>query len=53
MKKAIYSVLLLSFSNILFMGCSSHKEESPSHRSDDVLWQQYRSDKAVKSLDEE
>lgn len=53
MKKAIFTLLLLSFSSILFLGCSTHEEEQPSHRNDDNLWQQYRSDKAVKSLDEE
>lgn len=53
MKKFILIALLLPLSSLIFLGCSSHKEKTPSHRSDDVLWQQYQSDKAIKSLDEE
>ena len=52
MRKHIYTLLLLSIVGTFFSACSSHKEEAPSHRSDDNLWQQYRSDEAVKSLDE-
>ena len=53
MKQFFYSTILFAFLAATFSGCSSHKEEAPDRRSDDVLWQQYRSDKALKKLDEE
>jgi len=53
MKRFLYSTILFLFLAITFSACSSHKEEAPDRHSDDVLWQQYRSDKALKGLDEE
>ena len=53
MKKFIFTALFLSLSSLIFLGCSSHEEKAAGHRSDDVLWQQYKADKAAKSLDEE